>query len=59
MEVLDTKTDRELLQTVIAESAKALNEIRCAQKDIDKASKRIHFLVMLANTLIDRQEINR
>jgi len=56
MDVLDNKTDEELLMAVLAEAAKSLNEIRCAQRDIDKATKRIQFLVMLANTLIDRQK---
>lgn len=56
MDVLDTKTDEELILAILAESAKSLNEIRCAQRDIDKATKRIQFLVMLANTLIDRKK---
>lgn len=55
MDVLDNKTDEDLIRAILAESAKSLNELRCAQKDIDKANRRIQFLVMLANTLIDRK----
>ena len=55
MDVLDTKTDRQLLESLVAEVAKATNEIRCAQGDIDKAQGRIKFLLVLAHTLIDRQ----
>jgi hypothetical protein len=55
MDILDSKTDRELLASLLAEIAKAQNEIKCAKADIDKASSRLKFLIVLANTLIDRQ----
>jgi len=55
MDVLDQKTDQELLQSLIAETAKAQNEIKCAYKDLEKATSRIRFLLVVANTLIERQ----
>ena len=55
MDILDSKNDTELYQSIIAESAKATNEIRCARADIEKATSRLKFLVMLANKLIDRK----
>lgn len=55
-DLLDRKTKIELLQTVIAEAAKANNEISCAKADIAKASNRLNFLVVLANKLIDREK---
>jgi len=55
MDILDNKTDQELLQSLIAEIAKATNELRCARGDIDKAQSRIKFLLVLAHTLIERQ----
>ena len=58
MEILDSKTTQELLQSIIAESAKATNEIRCAKSDIEKAQGRLRFCVLLANKLIERGEIN-
>jgi hypothetical protein len=55
MDVLDTKTDKELEQSLLAEIAKAQNEVTCARKDLDKAQGRLKFCIMLANTLIERQ----
>lgn len=55
MDMLDNKTDIELLQSLLAEMAKANNEIRCAQQDLNKAQNRIKFLLLLANMLIERQ----
>jgi hypothetical protein len=55
MDILDKKTDEELLRSLIGELAKANNELRCARADVDKAAGRINFLLVLANTLIQRQ----
>jgi hypothetical protein len=43
MDVLDTKTDEELLHSMIAETAKAKNEVTCAKKDLEKATNRLNF----------------
>jgi hypothetical protein len=55
MDVLDKKTDKDLLQSLIAETAKAQNEIKCARADLEKATSRIKFLLVVTNTLIERQ----
>lgn len=55
MELLDRKSDSELLQSLIAETAKATNELKCAQADLAKAQNRLNFVLVVANTLIDRQ----
>lgn len=55
MDMLDRKTDEELLRSFLAEIAKASNELRCARGDIEKATNRINFLLVLANKLIERQ----
>lgn len=55
MDVLNSKTDSELLKSMLAEIAKTANEIRCAKGDIDKATNRLSFLLVLVNTLIERQ----
>jgi hypothetical protein len=39
---------------MLAEIAKASNEIACAKRDIEKATSRMNFLVVLANNLINR-----
>jgi hypothetical protein len=55
MDVLDKKTDKQLLESLVAEIAKATNEIKCARGDIEKAQGRIKFMLVLAHTLIERQ----
>jgi hypothetical protein len=55
MEILDNKTDDELLQSLLVESAKAKNEIRCALNDIDKVNSRLTFNLLLINTILDRR----
>lgn len=54
-DLLKDNTDDELLQSVIAEAAKASNELNCAKSDLKKATNRMNFILMLANTLIDRK----
>lgn len=55
MDILETKTDQELEESLLAEIAKAQNEMSCARKDLDKAQGRLKFCIMLVNTLINRQ----
>jgi hypothetical protein len=54
MNILDKKTNEELEQSIIAEVAKASSEIRCARQDLEKATNRLSFVLVLANTLINR-----
>lgn len=53
-EVIKNKSSEDLLKSILAENAKALNEINCAKRDIEKANRRINFLIVLANELINR-----
>jgi hypothetical protein len=55
MDILDQKTTDELLRSVLAEIAKAQNEIRCARADIEKAQSRMSFLLVVVNRMIDRK----
>jgi len=55
MDVIANKSDKELLESIVAEIAKATNEIKCARGDIDKAQSRIKFLLVLAHEMIQRQ----
>lgn len=55
MDIVDSKTTEELLRSLIAEIAKANNEVNCAQTDVKKAKNRLTFAIMVANKLIDRQ----
>lgn len=54
MDILKNKSDDELLKSLLAEIAKAKNELGCANQDLKKADNRLRFLIVLANTLIDR-----
>jgi hypothetical protein len=55
-DIFDEKTDQELLESLLAETAKASNEMKCAQRDINKATGRIQFAVMALNNMINRRE---
>lgn len=54
MEMLDKHTELELYRSVLAESAKALNELRCSKQDIEKAINRETFIIVMMNNLINR-----
>lgn len=45
-----------MLRSMLAEAAKAGNEIKCAKADLDKAQNRNNFLLMMINKLIERQK---
>jgi hypothetical protein len=59
MDLIDSKTDEELLRSLLAEIAKSKNEIQCARRDIEKTQSRLEFSIVLVNKLINRQEIKR
>ena len=54
MDILDKKTDEELLRSLLGELAKTSSELKCAKQDLDKAAGRLSFLLVLTNTLINR-----
>jgi hypothetical protein len=56
MEILDSKTDDELLSSLLAELAKTSHELRCAKGDLEKMAGRLSFLLAVVNTMINRQK---
>jgi hypothetical protein len=56
MDILQTKTDLEVAQSLLAETAKSVNELRCAAADISKVHSRLSFLVVLCNEMIKRTQ---
>ena len=52
--MLDTKSPTELLESLLAECAKSINEIKCARQDLDKATSRMKFCLMLINLIMER-----
>ena len=59
MNVIDSKSSEELLQSLVAEAAKAQNEIRCARGDLAKAQGRLQFLIAVINQLQQRSKENK
>lgn len=55
MDVLSQKTSDALLASLIAELAKATNEIKCAQNDLAKAKGRLQFAIAVTNELLNRK----
>lgn len=55
-EFFNDKTDKELLESLLAEVAKATNELKCGERDIKKANSRLQFAVMAINNMINRKE---
>jgi hypothetical protein len=56
MDFLNNKSDNDLVLSLIAEVAKAKNELKCAYGDLTKAQNRLNFVLVVANTLINRKE---
>lgn len=56
MDVLKNKTDEELLKSLLAETAKAKNEMQHGINDMQKAMGRISFVLLLINTLLERED---
>jgi hypothetical protein len=55
MHILHTKSDLELYQSILAEVAKATNELKCSRQDQEKAQGRLSFCLAALNELIDRK----
>lgn len=56
MDVIKNATNKELLQSMLAETAKTLNEINCSIKDNNKARNRLTFQIAVLNEMINREE---
>jgi len=56
MDLIEHKSNKDLLKSVLAEIAKAKNEIRCAQADLIKSTNRLGFSLLVLNKLINREE---
>lgn len=56
MDVLKSKSQDELALSLLAELAKARNELACARGDIEKATGRLTFLLAVANELLNRSK---
>lgn len=59
MDILEKRSDSDLIKSLLAETAKAKNELSCAQRDVAKATGRLDFALVILNEMISRQRINR
>jgi hypothetical protein len=55
MQNLDDKSIEDLMKSILAESAKARNELKCAEGDLQKAQNRLSFILILVNELLNRK----
>jgi hypothetical protein len=55
MQTLEDKSNEDLMKSILAESAKARNELKCAEGDLHKAQNRLSFILMLVNELLARK----
>ncbi len=56
MKIWNDHTIAEILISIEAEMAKAQNEMKCAYRDVDKASSRIAFVNSAVQNLKQRQQ---
>lgn len=49
-------SDQDLIESLLAEVAKSLAEIRCAQGDLDKINARLKFTLAVLHILKDRKD---
>lgn len=55
MDIINDKSNIELIDSLLAEIAKSQNEIRCAQRDLAKANGRLGFAIMVLNRLREKE----
>jgi hypothetical protein len=55
-DLISNKTDQELLETLLKETAKASNELTTVKQDLAKAQNRVRFSIMLINRLLERTD---
>lgn len=51
-------TREEIYRSILAEAAKAVNELKCARGDINQADVRLKFILAAINHLEQRSEEN-
>lgn len=54
--IFDDKTDDEIFRSILAEAAKAVNELKCARGDLNQADARLKFILAAINHLQERYE---
>lgn len=55
-DLLEDKTEQELIDSILAEIAKSSNELGCIRRDQQKIASRLSFCLLILNHLKDRQK---
>lgn len=58
-EILESHSDAELHQSIIAELIRSHNEIRCARGDLNKATTRLNFCIEAIKSIQENQSETR
>ena len=54
MQIWERTSTKDILKSLESELAKAVNEVNCAKKDVDKASRRVAFCLTGLHELKNR-----
>ena len=54
--IFDDHTDEAIFRSILAEAAKATNELRCAKNDLNQVDVRLRFILATINHLQQRYE---
>ena len=52
--IFDKLTEEDIILSLIAESAKSMNEIKCARKDLEQADARLRFILSALHYIKDK-----
>jgi hypothetical protein len=55
-DIISSKTNKQILETLLKEAAKASNELTAVKNDVTKAQNRVKFSIMLINRLLERKD---
>lgn len=55
-DLISSKTDQQILETLLKETAKASNELNTIKQDLNKAQNRVRFSILLINRLLERKD---
>lgn len=53
---LQKYTNEQLHESLVAETAKSINEVKCSLGDLDKVASRLRFLLVVLEELKNRKE---
>lgn len=52
--IFDKLTDEDIILSLIAETAKSINEVKCAKKDLEQIDARLRFILSALHHMKDK-----